>query len=254
MSSRFSLAFISRGRFVQPGGEFFQEGDTFCYSKAKHFIQDEDIEQLSNLVSCVALGKSPINGTDSLIACEVKGCNEAFDTTNAYDVHFENSHRFSCRECKLNFPSNFLLDVHIDESHDSFFTAKRERGEAHLVCLVESCSTKFKHEKERQQHLVNSHKYPSNFRFSRSRKKNSRDNKAKGGVADRTLREGIDSMEIDERSSCCQVEYDDGTRCNGHMESEEKLQAGFRPRGIPGTINFGRGSSKMFHRTRGKRH
>lgn len=244
----FSLTFRRFKRFITPGDEFFEDGDRLCFSEAKHYIQDEDIDQLSNLVSHVTLSRTKSSGT--FISCDVKGCKESFDTTKAYEVHFQNSHRFSCRECRLNFPSNFLLDVHISENHDSFFSAKRERGEALLVCLVESCSSKFKNEEERLQHLVEVHKYPSNFRFNRSRKKQCRGKMGK--INDKAPGAPTVAMEIDESGSYCKAKYIDVTDESTKVQNKRnrKEREGMTLQSIPKTINFGRGSSKAFHRSK----
>ena len=244
----FSLTFKRFTRFIRPGDDFFEDGDRLCFSEAKHYIQDDDIDQLSNLVSTVTLTRT--NSNETLISCDVKGCKETFNTTKAYDVHIQNSHRFSCRDCRLNFPSNFLLDVHITENHDSFFSTKRERGEALLVCLVESCSSRFKLEEERLRHLVEVHKYPSNFRFNRSRKKQCRSRKGK--INDKATGKPTDAMELDESGSYCEEKCNDVTEeCkNVQNNRNRKTRGGLKLQGIPKTINFGRGSSKAFQRSR----
>lgn len=53
----------------------------------------------------------------------------AFKTYDEYEVHYNKSHTNRCLECRKNFPSEHLLNVHIEECHDPLVTVKREKGE-----------------------------------------------------------------------------------------------------------------------------
>lgn len=249
-----SVQFVRRARFIKPGDEFFQDGNNACFSNAKHYIQDDDIEHLSSLIANFNVGHNSGGNDKRVIACEIKGCKETFITPGAYEVHFLNAHKFSCAECGRSFPSNFLLDIHISENHDSFFQARRARGDLVLVCLVESCPTKFKVEEERNQHLVEVHKYPSNFRFNRTKKRGGKgkrveqENKGKADAGGAT-----DDMEVEETAP---RGYSNRKKNSKQLGLEFKAESAdscknHEPKTIPKTINFGRGSSRAFHRGRG---
>ena len=95
--------------------------------------------------------------------CGVAGCTLAFASLSDSDAHYEESHIFQCRECYAILPSDRLLDLHLDEAHDSFFAAAVERGRARYSCLV--CKEKFDSNQERHVHLMKDHQYPKWFRF-----------------------------------------------------------------------------------------
>lgn len=83
-----------------------------------------------------------------------------------HEAHYETSHRNRCSACGRSFPTNRLLDLHLSEVHDSFFKAMAERR-AMYVCLVEGCLQVFSSSGKRHGHLVQVHRYPESFDFSR---------------------------------------------------------------------------------------
>ncbi|KAK2852541.1 hypothetical protein Q7C36_007742 [Tachysurus vachellii] len=101
--------------------------------------------------------------------CHIAGCKQLFDTVEGYEHHYNSLHRHECSSCKRSFPSNRLLDIHILEWHDSLFQVMAER-ECMYQCLVEGCGLKFQTSKERKEHLITTHSYPSDFRFDKPKK------------------------------------------------------------------------------------
>ena len=69
---------------------------------------------------------------------------QSFRTYAEYETHYRSTHTNRCVECGKNFPSAHLLDVHIEECHDSFAAVKRERGEqtvsVYIDILIAPCS------------------------------------------------------------------------------------------------------------------
>jgi hypothetical protein len=59
--------------------------------------------------------------------CHVMGCMLKFDSLLQYELHYNSSHRYYCNECSKQLPSPHLLDLHISETHDSFFLAQAQR-------------------------------------------------------------------------------------------------------------------------------
>jgi hypothetical protein len=53
----------------------------------------------------------------------------AFSSYSAYETHYRDQHTNRCAECRKNFPSAHLLSLHIEEMHDSFVQARKERGD-----------------------------------------------------------------------------------------------------------------------------
>ncbi|XP_026873444.1 zinc finger protein 511 isoform X2 [Electrophorus electricus] len=102
--------------------------------------------------------------------CHIAGCRQLFDTLEGYEHHYNSLHRHVCSSCKRSFPSNHLLDIHILEWHDALFQVMAEK-QCMYQCLVEGCGLKFRTSKERKDHLIKTHSYPSDFRFDKSKNK-----------------------------------------------------------------------------------
>jgi hypothetical protein len=62
----------------------------------------------------------------------------SFDSYEDYEVHYNKAHLNRCIDCRKNFPSAHLLNVHIEECHDSFVAVKRDRGEHTVSRLFQS--------------------------------------------------------------------------------------------------------------------
>lgn len=62
-----------------------------------------------------------------------------------------------CQHCHIGLPNAHLLDLHISESHDSFFQAQVDRGVPVYQCLVEFCGERFSSVEERRSHLEYTH-------------------------------------------------------------------------------------------------
>lgn len=64
-----------------------------------------------------------------------------------------------CQHCLTGLPNAHLLDLHISESHDSFFQTQAERGLPVYQCLVEYCEETFTSVEERRLHLECTHMF-----------------------------------------------------------------------------------------------
>ncbi|OTA95723.1 hypothetical protein M434DRAFT_393584 [Hypoxylon sp. CO27-5] len=90
----------------------------------------------------------------------------SFKTYAEYEAHHNRTHMNRCVECGKNFPSEHLLNVHIEECHDVFAAVKRERGEHTYSCFVEGCDRKCRTPQKRRSHLIDKHMYPKNYFFA----------------------------------------------------------------------------------------
>lgn len=97
--------------------------------------------------------------------CNSKGCNFLGSSIQECEDHYMSKHVFECNVCHKNMPNPYLLDAHIEETHDSYFQSMLDRHQAVYKCLVEYCTEKFSSDEERYRHLVTHHDYPSWFRF-----------------------------------------------------------------------------------------
>ncbi|ALC41819.1 l-2-k10201 [Drosophila busckii] len=80
--------------------------------------------------------------------------------------------RYRCHQCHRLLPTAHLLDLHIEEQHDVYFEAAKERGDKPMYsCYIEECPDKFRTVVERKDHCISAHKFPNNYRFDQEKRK-----------------------------------------------------------------------------------
>ncbi|XP_078039155.1 zinc finger protein 511 lethal (2) k10201 [Augochlora pura] len=97
-------------------------------------------------------------------SCLVTGCDATFKTLVEYEVHYNSSHRYVCAECRKFLPNPRLLDIHLQENHDSFFQVLAEKQPMYQ-CYLSECDVKSKNAIERREHCIKVHKFPKSFRY-----------------------------------------------------------------------------------------
>lgn len=112
----------------------------------KHIVQSEE-EQLWQL------------------HCPIVGCGIKLKGIGELESHYLSRHSATCSVCARVFPTTRLLNLHVSETHDSFFQAKVARNYPMYECLVQGCGAKFLSDSSRHQHLVDKHHFPRSFRF-----------------------------------------------------------------------------------------
>jgi len=155
--------------------------------------------------------------------CGEHGCNKKFSSLSAYESHYHSCHHFVCSTCRRVLVSSFMLDIHIQENHDSYFNILCTRIDMYQ-CLLENCGLKFRTPDLRKDHLVKVHKYPANFSFHKpifEKKSAVSPNKPVNEMEF----EGCKDV-TEERSGVTQV----------------------KPNKIPAKVCFGRGQSRSFQR------
>jgi hypothetical protein len=140
--------------FFEPGNELSLSDCCFAYVEYK--IDDNGNSSQSN---------HNHESQEPRYECNVKGCNFVGYSIQECEDHYNSKHMYECKECHKNMPTPYLLDAHIQETHDSYFQSMLDRNEAVYKCLVECCSEKFSSDKDRRRHLIENHGYPSWFRF-----------------------------------------------------------------------------------------
>ncbi|KAG6365388.1 hypothetical protein INS49_006999 [Diaporthe citri] len=83
-----------------------------------------------------------------------------------YESHYHKAHSNRCLDCRKNFPSSHILNLHIREFHDALTELRKEKGDHIYSCFVETCAEKRKTPAERRAHLIETHKYPTNYFFA----------------------------------------------------------------------------------------
>lgn len=92
-----------------------------------------------------------------------------FKSYDEFETHYSKFHTNRCLECRKSFPSQHLLDLHLEECHDAFTAVRREKGEHTFSCFVEGCERKCRTPQKRRLHLIDKHMYPKNYFFSVTR-------------------------------------------------------------------------------------
>ncbi|KAE8740572.1 hypothetical protein FOCC_FOCC013905 [Frankliniella occidentalis] len=136
---------------LSPYDSFFSEGDEVCCMYKRLGVFDVDSEELCH--------KQVTN-----LVCEIPGCGTELQSVMELELHYNSIHRYTCATCRKSFASAHLLDLHIEETHDSFFAVQAERKPMYR-CLIEKCSSKFSSSQERHGHCVDCHAFPPNFRW-----------------------------------------------------------------------------------------
>ncbi|KAM6464398.1 zinc finger protein 511 isoform 1-T1 [Liasis olivaceus] len=216
------------------------------------FFEDGDVHRhmyLQGLLENVT--KDTERPRTSEFSCQIGGCSQVFNTLESYEHHYNILHRNVCSSCKRAFPSTHLLDVHILEWHDSLFHIMAEKQNMYQ-CLVESCLEKFKSSKDRKDHLITVHRYPSDFRFDKSLKAQRKEkmrppSEESSASMDMTVEDSeqspIDAMEIGPNESIMESGFQSGTECTVVFPASEKWL--YRSR-IPPAICFGQGATRVF--------
>ncbi|XP_060895647.1 zinc finger protein 511 [Labrus mixtus] len=165
------------GNTQEPGLSEPEEGNPFNFTpQLIRLQQDHQLFEDGDIHRHMYLQDLYVSETDdkttlsvSEFACHISGCSAVFSTLEEYEHHYNSLHRHVCCSCRRSLPSARLLDIHIQEWHDSLFTILAQRQDMYQ-CLVEGCGQKFRTSQHRKQHLIKVHKYPPDFRFDKTKK------------------------------------------------------------------------------------
>lgn len=247
--------------------ELFEDGDIHRHM----YLQDLYISEVDD--------KPTLSLSE--FACHIFGCSAVFSTLEEYEHHYNSLHRHVCCSCRRSLPSARLLDIHIQEWHDSLFTILAQRQDMYQ-CLVEGCGQKFRTSKHRKDHLIRIHKYPPDFRFDKTKK----DIGTRGAKRQQQKDTAMEVVEdVCESEGACEVmcdvlsnqpEY--GESMETHMSEDEAAKSASiaehtdlfvaasdpgnasteppKPRysyRVPPTVCFGHGSVRGFRGRRGRK-
>lgn len=158
---KFPIWMPFRRKFT-PDGPFFAPGNAERELLAKQATLElsEDENAQIGVLQYEEFGDLP---------CPIIGCGARLSAMNDFEDHYLARHTSTCSVCSKVFPTTRLLNLHVAESHDSFFQAKVARGYPMYECLVEGCGMKFNTDRARHRHLVDKHKFPMSFEFHKRR-------------------------------------------------------------------------------------
>ncbi|XP_071377467.1 zinc finger protein 511 [Centroberyx affinis] len=184
--------------------------------KDHELFEDGDIHRhlyLQNLSTLETDDKPKLSVSE--FACHISGCSQVFSSVEEYEHHYNSLHRHVCCSCRRSLPSARLLDIHIQEWHDSLFTILAQRQDMYQ-CLVEGCGQKFSTSKQRKDHLIRIHKYPPDFRFDKTKKD-------KGTHETKSQRQKDAAMEVTE--GVCESEGVCEVMCGAVSDQPEEGEA-----------------------------
>ena len=126
--------------------------------KRQHSVEEPLTVQASSKWICLPEGDNSTGGF------HCRYCSLAYEDKAALETHYETKHDNRCGTCRSNFPSERLLELHIVETHDSYFKTVAQTKKSYK-CLEADCSKLFWNDQRRKLHLVSKHGYAQSFAF-----------------------------------------------------------------------------------------
>lgn len=127
----------------------------FCIEETPNHDNEDMMQHIDNI-------QEEIN--ENLYPCPACDC--VYESMAECESHYEERHVLICHVCSAVLSSEYLLDLHLQEGHDSFFAAAVEQRRALYKCLDPTCpAAGFHSTLERLNHLQSQHGYPKWFRF-----------------------------------------------------------------------------------------
>uniref|UniRef100_A0A1A8S5D0 Zinc finger protein 511 n=1 Tax=Nothobranchius rachovii TaxID=451742 RepID=A0A1A8S5D0_9TELE len=232
--------------------------------KDHELFEDGDIQRhlsIQDLFISEAEDTSALSVSE--FGCHISGCSAVFSTLDDYEHHYNSLHRHVCCSCRCSLPTARLLDIHIQEWHDSLFTVLAQRQDMYQ-CLVEGCGQQFRTSKQRKDHLIMSHKYPPDFRFDKNKKgrgtKEAKRQQQKNTAMEvvGVVRESQGVCEIisddpeEEQSMETHVSSEEGAAAQSSETNTAQIKPQYSHR-VPPTVCFGHGSIRGFRGGRSRR-
>lgn len=174
-------------RVLSPGDPTLQAGNEVCAINEPILLVLEDVEEF-------------LHQEYQEFQCNAPGCRLTFNQVYESEAHYRAVHTNSCSVCRKSLPSNHLLDLHIQESHDSFFSAMAEK-KASYECFLPTCNIKFWTPQERRDHAITSHDFPPDFRFDATKPAPSKKTNKRQKARSASMKES--KMDVDNNGESC---------------------------------------------------
>ncbi|XP_057705273.1 zinc finger protein 511 isoform X2 [Corythoichthys intestinalis] len=243
--------------YLHKDHELFEDGDV----ERHMYLQDLYISEADGDKQTLRVSE---------FACHISGCNAVHATLEEYEHHYNSLHRHVCSICRRSLPTARLLDIHIQEWHDSVFMVLAQRQDMYQ-CLVEGCGHKFRTSTLRKDHLIRIHKYPPDFRFDKpKREKGHQETKQQQAETAMEVADNVSAVLCEEQSKqaeqeesmemplstteihFCEKGASHEEQAAGHNTNDEHLNPRYSYR-VPSTVCFGHGSTRGFRGQRGRR-
>lgn len=103
-----------------------------------------------------------------ILTCDLTPCaGTQFASHDVYRAHLKSVHHEKCMACHRTFPSNDILQLHINENHNPLLRIKQEQGDKIFMCFATpgTCTKVCATPKLRRLHMIDKHQYPRDFKF-----------------------------------------------------------------------------------------
>ena len=248
------------------GDQFFQDGNIIVEQEAENnansdaYFYAEVVQDTQEMTPPQPPPSLDHPSSSSLFrnhsyTCKIRDCQFASNCWIEYEEHYMNNHVHICSECLEDmqsaaritsrnqrvqclahtYPSQYLLDLHMEERHCAFFRLKNEKSGDRGVysCLVEGCRDKFKNDEKRCEHLREVHGYPRWFRFHPRKRRSMKYTTYKHKINPQnsihhvSLDDGEEKMEV-ERSMSSTCMSNDSSFASSHEKQQQQQKRAFR--------------------------
>jgi len=134
--------------------KFFNDGNQFMVGRSGYLLDTSELHEDHD------------SSDAEEFLCGEHGCQQTFRSVAAFQRHYQQWHRHTCIQCKKAFPTDHLLELHIEESHDPFFEIQESKKPMYR-CYLPSCAQRFMTAAERKDHAIRQHDFPSDYRYDR---------------------------------------------------------------------------------------
>ncbi|KAJ2305832.1 hypothetical protein IWW51_006145 [Coemansia sp. RSA 2702] len=164
--------YVPTKRRLAADDPFFDLGNAeanICYFE-KHLVRalPDIVARRSHMMAIVDGLLEDAGRLQHPITCHDPPCcgSTHYPSALAYEQHYDQVHRHSCTACRAVFPSAHWLDLHIQEVHDAFFSARVARGDKLFQCFLPACPRTFSRPLKRRLHMVDKHRFARSFNWS----------------------------------------------------------------------------------------
>lgn len=111
-------------------------------SDDEHDVAIVPVSKIANIDANEANIETTVGTFQCSLPGHVQGL--SFTSYSDYEKHYNQAHTNRCLECRKNFPSSHILNLHIQEHHDALTELRRENGD---FIVSTSCASAWRRER-----------------------------------------------------------------------------------------------------------
>ena len=109
-------------------------------------------------VACALEPDETGEGAAATFCCPALACGASFASSGDLDSHYVNYHRYQCAQCQQSFIYDRLLEIHLEEAHDSYF-AVMSLKQPSFACFAPGCVVLSRDDRARAEHMCDDHHF-----------------------------------------------------------------------------------------------